>query len=100
MSELWLPVIIAIIAALPGLIGLWRQMRKDTVDAASQYSALLNSELEKRRNAEQVCDDLQDQIDVLERECASKAKYIRRLSAYIELTGGEVPPIEDTKPKR
>jgi hypothetical protein len=100
MSDLWLPIILALIAAIPGLIGLWRQLRKDTIDAATQYSALLNSEIEKRRKAEQVCDDLQDQNDVLERECASKAKYIRRLSAYIELTGGEVPPIEDTKPRR
>jgi hypothetical protein len=100
MPDLWLPIILALIAAIPGLIGLWRQLRKDTIDAATQYSALLNSELEKRRKAEQVCDDLQDQIDVLERECARNAKYIRRLSAYIELTGGEVPPIEDTKPRR
>ena len=100
MSDLWLPILLAVVAAIPGLLGLWRQLRKDTVDAASQYSSMLNAEIEKRRKSEQSCDDLRDTIDMLERECATQARYIRRLSAYIELTGGDVPPIEDTKPKR
>jgi hypothetical protein len=100
MSDWILPVILAVIASLPGLFGLWRQLRRDNVETNATYKAMFDDELLKRRAAEKTCDDYQDQIDVLERECANKARYIRRLTAYIELTGGDVPPIEDTKPRR
>lgn len=99
MDNLWLPIILAVIAAVPGLLTLWRQLRRDNVDTTTTYKGMFDDELSKRRDCEKRCDELNDEIDMLELDCASQERYIRRLVAYIEYTGGDVPLREDTKPK-
>jgi len=93
MNDIWLPIILAIIAAIPGLFGLWRQLRKDSVDAAAQYAQMLSDEIMKRRTAEQSCDDIQDLLNDCKDRIERKEKYIRRLRAQLELHG--IDPVSE-----
>ena len=93
MNESWLPIILAVIAAIPGILGLWRQLKKDTVEAAAQYAEMLSDELAKRRAAERSCDDIQELLNDCKDRLERKEKYVRRLRAQLELHG--IDPVSE-----
>ena len=99
MTEWWIPLAVAAIAALPGLFALRGQFKRDDADIAGTYRQLLDQELEKRKELTNNCENLIYQLEVCERAIERKDRYIRKLKAYIDLTGGDIPPDEDTRPK-
>ena len=90
MNEWVAPIVVALIAALPGLFALRGQFKRDDANVAQTYSNLLNSELVKRRETAQRIDELttkvrelNDRVATLETELKRKEKIIQRLSAEL-----------------
>ena len=100
MNEWIIPIVVAIIAAAPGLFALRGQFKRDNADAASRYQEMLEKEIAIRKAKTKECRELSERVKELENHIEYNVKYIRKLKAYIELTGGEVPSSSDTTPRR
>ena len=93
MNEIWIPIVVAIIMAIPGILTFYNQNRKDSLAAAAQYKEMHQDELTRRREAEAACDEKDERIDQLEKEVRQSRHYIKRLQT--QLTYHSIEPLEE-----
>jgi cell division protein FtsB len=77
-----IPIIIAFIAALPGLLALNGQ--KTRADAASTYQKIATDAATENERLKKVVDVLEIRVDDLERRFAEEVEYNRQLDAYVD----------------
>ena len=93
--------------AIPSVLSLYLQYRRDSIDIASKFQDVLEKEITARKEAMQENNELITRNRALRKdltkariEKAKVEKYNRKLKAYIELMGGDIPSEEDTRPRR
>lgn len=104
--ELIAAIIVAIIAASPGVYATVRQIKSDRVDVATKYEAMASKQADQiadlKRKFETLQDDftkLLDENTQLLQEIEDLKTYIQELIGFIERNGLKPPARPVTRPR-
>ena len=83
--ELAATVMVAIVAATPGILAFIQQRRKSSVDVAKEYEAMAQRQIEQINTLRARLDAMETQIDALECENEALRKVVIEWQAGISL---------------
>ena len=87
------PVLIAIIMSVPGILQLRRQVKGDAADVAMKYQELLSKQIGRCEILEATVETLEKKLDALEAETKRAQWRIKRLEAQLISAG--IEPVEE-----
>ena len=83
--ELAATVMVAIVAATPGILAFIQQRRKSSVDVAKEYEAMAQRQIEQINALRARLDAMETQIDALECDIEARDKLILEWQAGISM---------------